>query len=121
MRYIPLDQVPPPEFSEPSSGSPEIASGPTLKTVTIGSPEPTIALKGGGPVSPSQPLQPSASNTLTISSSHSSVERLASPSPLGTADSNVAPVVSSNGKAAKRVAGNGVVGAEKRKKALKRL
>ena len=42
-----------------------------------------------------------------------------SPSPLGTADSNVSSA--GTAKAVKRGAAPGVVGSEKRKKALKRL
>ena len=54
-------------------------------------------------------------------------ERLTSPAPLGVADSNVAAPVANAGpvangtKAVKRTAAGGLSGAEKRKKALKRL
>ncbi|PCH42941.1 hypothetical protein WOLCODRAFT_138121 [Wolfiporia cocos MD-104 SS10] len=80
----------------------------------------------------SQPLKTSASNTMPTSTSTGSVkgeatgkERLSSPSPLGTADSNIASAVNAvapgaEAKAVKRTA-TGIMGAEKRKKALKRL
>ncbi|KAI0319414.1 ubiquitin-conjugating enzyme/RWD-like protein [Amylostereum chailletii] len=125
-------KIPPPEFlsgpSSSSSSSSDVAPVPTSRVVSIGSapdpPSPT-SLKNVAPLPHSQPLQQSASNTLTISSPRSSLgeskERLISPSPLGTADSNVATVPTIAAKAVKRVAGTGVVGAEKRKKALKRL
>jgi len=89
--------------------------------------------------SPSQPLQASPSNTRPLPTSTSttslsvdkdSKERHTSPSPLGIADSNVegkvgastmgAQTVQASTKAVKRAAGAGT-GAEKRKKALKRL
>ncbi|KAF9810296.1 hypothetical protein IEO21_07024 [Rhodonia placenta] len=83
---------------------------------------------------PAMPLQSSPSNVFATSTSASSIssekttttkERLTSPAPLGTADSNVAvavniPVGAGPAKAVKRSAA-GVAGAEKRKKALKRL
>jgi ubiquitin-conjugating enzyme E2 S len=82
------------------------------------------------------PLQQSASNTFSISSSLSSLtnatgerekgRRRVSPAPLGTADSNVAPALNpaatlSPAKAVKRGAAPGGGAGEKRKKALKRL
>lgn len=81
------------------------------------------------------PLQQSASNTFSVSSSLSSLakgggengtDRHVSPAPLGTSDSNVAPVIKvgavvSTAKAVKRGAAPGVTAGEKRKKALKRL
>jgi ubiquitin-conjugating enzyme E2 S len=84
------------------------------------------------------PLQQSASNTFSVSSSLSSLakgggeketDRHVSPTPLGTSDSNVAPVINpgsvgavmSPAKAVKRGAAPGVTAGEKRKKALKRL
>ena len=82
------------------------------------------------------PLQQSASNTFSVSSSLSSLaakgggekgtDRHVSPAPLGTSDSNVAPVIKvgavvSPAKAVKRGAAPGVTAGEKRKKALKRL
>lgn len=73
-------------------------------------------------VAPPQPLKTSPSNTLSTTTSASSLssetgktkERHLSPSPLATADANIAT------KAVKRSATAGT-GAEKRKKALKRL
>jgi ubiquitin-conjugating enzyme E2 S len=79
------------------------------------------------------PLQQSASNTFSVSSSLSSLtkvtgekekDRHLSPAPLGTADSNVSlahnpSATLSPAKAVKRGAAPG--GGEKRKKALKRL
>jgi ubiquitin-conjugating enzyme E2 S len=81
------------------------------------------------------PLQQSASNTLSVSSSLSSLtnstgekekDRHVSPVPLGTADSNVSPALNlgvrlSPAKAVKRGAAPGAGAGEKRKKALKRL
>jgi len=80
------------------------------------------------------PLQQSASNTFSVSPSLSSLtnaagekekKRHVSPSPLGTADSNISPALKpgaklSPAKAVKRGAAPGG-GGEKRKKALKRL
>jgi len=88
------------------------------------------------PAPPSQPLQSSPANTLPTSTSLSSLpndkdskERLTSPSPLGTANANVGkgaggmgPLPTPTTKAVKRSAtSSGPTGAEKRKKALKRL
>jgi len=81
------------------------------------------------------PLQQSASNTFSVSSSLSSLanttgekekEHHVSPAPLGTADSNVSTVINSGAslspaKAMKRGAAPGSGAGEKRKKALKRL
>ncbi|KAI0920289.1 hypothetical protein AcV5_010070 [Taiwanofungus camphoratus] len=77
------------------------------------------------------PLQSSTPNTFSTSASASSLssekstgkERLTSPSPLSTADANVASAanVAAGTKAVKRSAAGGGAGAEKRKKALKRL
>ncbi|KAI0742498.1 ubiquitin-conjugating enzyme/RWD-like protein [Daedaleopsis nitida] len=89
------------------------------------------------PVVSSQPLHPSTPNTYSTSPSASSLsatekvtptkerERHVSPSPLGTADSNVAVGVQATTgggtKAVKRTAVSAGAGGEKRKKALKRL
>jgi len=81
------------------------------------------------------PLQQSASNTLLVSSSLSLLTkatgeiekgRHVSPTPLGTADSNVSPALTSGAtlspaKAVKRGAAPGGGAGEKRKKGLKRL
>jgi hypothetical protein len=80
------------------------------------------------------PLQNLASNTLSVSSSRSSVSKMVgesekeghvSPAPLGTADSNVPLVINASAtmsavKAVKRGAAPGVAAGGKRK-ALKRL
>ncbi|KAI0041682.1 hypothetical protein FA95DRAFT_671202 [Auriscalpium vulgare] len=134
-------RVPPPQFASAgtSTGSARVSPAPTLPAATVATaaphharssatPEPRAApvrplSKSAHAPPPAQPLQPSASNTLSVSSSLSSLasaqdkpkERPASLAPLGTADSNVAP------KAVKRGAAAGIVGGEKRKKALKRL
>ena len=74
-----------------------------------------------------QPLQSSPSNTLSTTTSTTSLssenekQKERHPSPLGTADSNISGTAASNvTKATKRSAAVGT-GAEKRKKALKRL
>lgn len=104
-----------PPLSQPPVVSPQKGAN-TLATVTI-------------------PLQQSASNTFSVSSSLSSLakgggeketDRHLSSAPLGTSDSNVAPVINvgsvvSAAKAVKRGAAPGVTTGEKRKKALKRL
>ncbi|KAI0061289.1 hypothetical protein BV25DRAFT_1900522 [Artomyces pyxidatus] len=125
-------KVPPPEFSATTSSAPDTpvkpvptVVPPTAEAVPMSSPH-----KFTSPTPPSQPLQQSASNTFSVSSSLSTLstvgakgkERLTSPSPLGTADSNVASIPAATApKAVKRGAAAGVVGGEKRKKALKRL
>jgi ubiquitin-conjugating enzyme E2 S len=86
------------------------------------------------PAPPSQPLQSSPANTLptsvsSVSSDKDNKERITSPSPLGTANANVGggvgvmgPAPPNTTKAVKRPATSvGSTGAEKRKKALKRL
>jgi ubiquitin-conjugating enzyme E2 S len=85
-------------------------------------------------VTPTIPLQQSASNTLSVPSLSSLANatgekekgRHVSPTPLGRADSNVSPVANSGAslspaKAVKRGAAPGTGAGEKRKKALKRL
>jgi len=120
-------KVPPPEFSDSASLD---STPPTSAVVTI-SPatenDVPSATKSNSPVSThTHPLQQSASNTLVISNPLAALvdEKVAarvSPSPLGTADSNVAAKAPAP-KAVKRGATTGgVAGAEKRKKALKRL
>lgn len=68
--------------------------------------------------SPESMLQPSHSSTSC--SSKDGKERVTSPSPLSTADSNVGTLGTAS-KAVKRTAAPGSVNVEKRKKALKRL
>ncbi|KIJ61253.1 hypothetical protein HYDPIDRAFT_97009, partial [Hydnomerulius pinastri MD-312] len=120
--------------------SEDTESAVSLPTTTPAAPIPAHALtipspssprKSASPAPPSQPLQSSPANTLpTTSLSSSSIsskdskERVTSPSPLSTADSNVAgtpSAASTASKAVKRSAASGVSGMEKRKKALKRL
>ncbi|KAI0270416.1 ubiquitin-conjugating enzyme/RWD-like protein [Gloeopeniophorella convolvens] len=135
-------KVPPPEFAQATASdtldapAPITASLPSASSLssTLTPPSPQ---KGAVVITTTAvPLQTSASNTLSVSSSLSSLagttgekgkDRVASPAPLGTADSNVAPAMnastgtgSSNAKSVKRGAAPGVAG-EKRKKALKRL
>ena len=91
----------------------------------------TVVRRSSSPQPQSQPLQSSASNTMTLLQTNikeKEKERHTSPAPLSTADANVGTmkplnaVLSVGNKAVKRsatgVPGNG---AEKRKKALKRL
>ncbi|KIJ18133.1 hypothetical protein PAXINDRAFT_167405 [Paxillus involutus ATCC 200175] len=122
------------EFQASGSETPE--AGASLPTITP--PAPTLAKaitipstssprKLASPALPSQPLQSSPANTLPSSHSSSSFsskdgkERLTSPSPLSTADSNIAGTLNAASKAAKRSAAPAPTGTEKRKKALKRL
>ncbi|THH17035.1 hypothetical protein EW146_g3707 [Bondarzewia mesenterica] len=125
-------KVPPTEFTDKASSASDASSVPapiplpkTSASALISTPIAPASKIASPP--PSQPLQQSASNTISISSSLSSLSsgekgkgRLPSPSPLGTADSNVASSGAAN-KSVKRGAAAGVVGGEKRKKALKRL
>jgi ubiquitin-conjugating enzyme E2 S len=145
-------RIRPVEFDAPASPSastsktttslpthPPISTLPT-PLFTIPVVMPILGRKSASPSPPSQPLQASPSNTRSPSSSiattsltvdKDSKERHTSPSPLGTADSNVegkvgagvmgAQMTQTPTKAVKRAAGAGVTGAEKRKKALKRL
>ncbi|KAH9943648.1 ubiquitin-conjugating enzyme/RWD-like protein [Amylocystis lapponica] len=133
-------RVRPVEFDTPSSPDVPTVSDtastskpPPTKLPPSTSPTPvpsTAASQKSSPsVTPPHPLQSSTPNTFSTSSSASSLssdkstgkERLMSPSPLGTADANVASVgvAPANTKAVKRSAAGG--GIEKRKKALKRL
>jgi ubiquitin-conjugating enzyme E2 S len=123
----------PPEFE--TSGSEDSEAGTTLPTTTPAAPPPPHAItipsassqrKSTSPVLPSQPLQSSPANTLPPHSSSScsskdGKECLTSPSPLSTANSNVAGSLNVAPKAVKRSAASGATGMEKRKKALKRL
>lgn len=141
-------RVKPAEFAAPSTSSSASSSSPTSPAKSLPAPVSLATPITSLAVSPSQstqqkglttssslPLQSSASNTLPTSTTTSSIssekstgkERLTSPSPLGTADANVAPVVNvgagagAGTKAVKRSAAGGGAGMEKRKKALKRL
>ncbi|KAI0706019.1 ubiquitin-conjugating enzyme/RWD-like protein [Cerioporus squamosus] len=116
----------------PTSLSATVASAPaaTAKAPTTTS-APAVSSKP--PSTTSQPLHPSTPNTypptavppsLSPGKGTSSKERHVSPSPLGTADANVAVGVqpaSGGTKAVKRAAVASGAGGEKRKKALKRL
>ncbi|KAI0338597.1 hypothetical protein BDW22DRAFT_687528 [Trametopsis cervina] len=111
----------PPEFSTPS----ESCATPA-KPVSKGSSSVVPATTIMKPIS-SGPLQVSA-NTMGAMLSVDSQERLSSPSPLATTDSNVAAVTlaptaaaAAAAKPIKRAAAGTIAGAEKRKKALKRL
>jgi len=146
-------KVPPPEFAPeaaqadvpvPSAPAPIVASlAPSASSLPP--PPPVVVSPPKGAANAiatiTIPLQQSASNTtssFSVSSSLASLvkkgagekesaDRHVSPAPLGTADSNVPPVinaaavVSNPAKAVKRGAAPGVTAGEKRKKALKRL
>ncbi|KAH9980431.1 ubiquitin-conjugating enzyme/RWD-like protein [Russula compacta] len=140
-------KVPPPEFETQSSPAdalnapavPIAASLPSTSSLPSISPAPLLSLQKGimTPATATIPLQQSASNMLLVSSSlsplrNATVEkgkgRHVSPAPLGKADSNIAPVITtgatptlSPAKAVKRGAAPGTGAGEKRKKALKRL
>ncbi|RPD52586.1 hypothetical protein L227DRAFT_536960 [Lentinus tigrinus ALCF2SS1-6] len=116
----------------PASSSSTVVSTPAATTKgTTTTAAPTVSSKP--PSTTSQPLHPSTPNTYPPTTSPSSLspgkgasskERHVSPSPLGTADSNVAVGVqpaSGGTKAVKRAAVATGAGGEKRKKALKRL
>ncbi|KAI0334225.1 hypothetical protein GY45DRAFT_1359186 [Cubamyces sp. BRFM 1775] len=131
-------KVRPAEFNVPSStetnATAPVAS--TSKTVSITAPSVTVKATSPPPSAPSQPLHPSTPNTYPTSTSASPTglsgekktsatkERLSSPSPLGTANSNIAVNVQTDAaatKPVKRAAVTAGTGGEKRKKALKRL
>ncbi|KAF8262656.1 ubiquitin-conjugating enzyme/RWD-like protein [Lactarius quietus] len=137
-------KVPPPEFAAQTmqvevSDAPAsiVASLPSASSLPPPSQSPVVSQQKGAPTiaTVTIPLQQSASNTLSVSSTLSSLakggaeketDRHVSPAPLGTSDSNVAPVIKvgavvSPAKAVKRGAAPGVAAGEKRKKALKRL
>lgn len=124
-------RVRPPEFDTPSTSSEEkTTSLPTSsiplppQSITLPTPN-SVSSKSASPTSPSQPLQSSPANTLPSLSltppvrEKENAERVTSPSPLSTADSNVASAGTT--KAIKRSAASSASGMEKRKKALKRL
>jgi ubiquitin-conjugating enzyme E2 S len=137
-------KVPPPEFAAqstqnevPDAPAPIVASLPSASALPSLSQPPVVSpQKGTNTIATvTTPLQQSASNTLSVSSSLPShvkgggekeTDRHVSPAPLGTSDSNVAPVIKvgamvNPAKAVKRGAAPGVTAGEKRKKALKRL
>ncbi|KAH9178038.1 ubiquitin-conjugating enzyme/RWD-like protein [Lactarius sanguifluus] len=140
-------KVPPPEFAAqttqvevPDAPAPIAASLSSASSLPPLSPPPVVSpQKGANTIATiTIPLQQSASNTFSVSSSLASLakgggeketDRHVSPAPLGTADSNVVPVINpgsvgsvvSPAKAVKRGAAPGVTVGEKRKKALKRL
>ncbi|TFK69183.1 hypothetical protein BDN72DRAFT_840802 [Pluteus cervinus] len=119
----------------PSTSTSNIASKPShpsrTPTSNLTSPNgltiPAASCKAPSPAP--QPLKSSAANLSVEKESLTTVDRHPSPSPLSTADSNVAkasvslpPTDNSGPKAVKRAAtGGALTGAEKRKKALKRL
>ncbi|KAF8556788.1 hypothetical protein OG21DRAFT_1408373, partial [Imleria badia] len=124
----------PPEFQPAGANDAEVSNA--LPTAAPSAPEPAQAIaipstsstrKSVLPMPTSQPLQSSPENGLqpshtstTSCSSKDSKDRVTSPSPLSTADSNIGTLVTAS-KAVKRTAAPGTVGVEKRKKALKRL
>ncbi|KAF8496228.1 ubiquitin-conjugating enzyme/RWD-like protein [Russula emetica] len=133
-------KVPPPEFDTQSApADTQNAPAPIATTLPSTSSLPSLLpppQKGATTTtSATIPLRQSASNTFSVSSSISSLtnatgkrekERHVSPSPLGTADSNISPALNpgaklSPAKAVKRGAAPSGGGGEKRKKALKRL
>ncbi|KAF8487512.1 ubiquitin-conjugating enzyme/RWD-like protein [Russula ochroleuca] len=142
---FPCTQVPPPEFETQSAPAdtqnapaPIAASLPSASPLPSMSPPPLLSPQKGimaTMTTTTIPLQQSASNTFSVSSSLSSLtnatgerekDRHVSPSPLGTADSNVSlthnrGATLSPAKAVKRGAAPGGGAGEKRKKALKRL
>ncbi|KAH9856201.1 ubiquitin-conjugating enzyme/RWD-like protein [Lenzites betulinus] len=129
-------KVRPIEFNTPSASETTAATpaASTSKVVppaatSVSSKTPTLP-----PSTPAQPLHPSTPNTYTTTTPSptnlsaekktSVKERLPSPSPLGTADSNIALKLQPETvatKPIKRAAVATVAGGEKRKKALKRL
>ncbi|GBE87078.1 hypothetical protein SCP_1003250 [Sparassis crispa] len=130
-------RVRPTEFNTPSSSStadsvvvstskPTPSKLATTSVVTPVPPPPNVAHKSSSPENtvPSRAMHSSTPNTCPSLDSEKGVnkERLTSPSPLGTADSNVAAVNATPAtKAVKRSAVTSGAGGEKRKKALKRL
>lgn len=122
-------RVRPAEFDKPAASASPAPTGSTSKSKSLSS----SASQGGttensAPVT--YPLHASTPNTCTLTPSNSGEkptgkERLTSPAPLGTANSNVVgnptavPAAAATTKAVKRAATGG--GSEKRKKALKRL
>ncbi|KAI0632711.1 ubiquitin-conjugating enzyme/RWD-like protein [Trametes polyzona] len=128
-------KVRPAEFNTPSaSESPATPVASTSKVLPSSTSAVSSKTTSPTPTAPSQPLHPSTPNTYpsatsspTLSAeknSSATKERLPSPSPLGTADSNIAVNVQTDAAATKAVKRSAVAagaGGEKRKKALKRL
>ena len=123
----------PAEFDKPAASASPAPSASTSKSSSSKSLSSSAAPSGPSENSApaTYPLHASTPNTCTLTPSNSGEkttgkERLTSPAPLGTADSNVAgattavPAAAATTKAVKRAATGGA-GAEKRKKALKRL
>ncbi|KAG6334395.1 hypothetical protein ID866_4697 [Astraeus odoratus] len=120
----------PPEFETNAITNPDVddpvvssASGPP-PPIPLAVPSASSPHKSKSPTPSTQPLEFPSSHTLTctvVSTSSPTKERVA-PSPLSTADSNVAGTANMVAtKAVKRSAATGGSGLEKRKKALKRL
>lgn len=127
-RTRPAEFDTPPAVSISTSTAPATVLSPTTLSI------PSTSSTRKSPVPPSQPLQSSPANTLptsvsSLSSDKDNKERITSPSPLGTANANVGggaggmgPPPPNTTKAVKRSATSACsTGAEKRKKALKRL
>jgi ubiquitin-conjugating enzyme E2 S len=138
------DQVRPAEFDTPSEAESIIPSTSKSANISKSQPQksaenivspllsipstiPAVTPLKSATVTPTQPLQSSPSNTLSTTTSTTSLvsenddQKERHLSPLGTADSNIAGTTTTNAtKAVKRSAATGT-GAEKRKKALKRL
>ena len=125
-------RVRPAEFDKPAASAPTASTSKSASSKSLSSSAaPSEATENSAPAT--YPLHASTPNTCTLTPSNSGEkkltgkERLASPAPLGTADSNVAgataavPAAAATTKAVKRAATGGGAGAEKRKKALKRL
>jgi len=134
-------RVRPAEFDKPAGSTPSSSAAPAPSTSKSASSKSisssasaSVTTENSAPVT--YPLHASTPNTCTLSTSDSSLagekptgkERLTSPAPLGTADSNVAgstaavpAAAATKTKAVKRAATSGGAGSEKRKKALKRL
>ncbi|KAI0668994.1 ubiquitin-conjugating enzyme/RWD-like protein [Trametes maxima] len=124
-------RVRPTEFDTPSAS--DSAPAPASNSKVLPGTASSIPSKttSTSPSVPSQPLHPSTPNTypsptpsLPAEKTPPTKARLTSPSPLGTADSNIAVNIPANTtatKAVKRAAVTTGAGGEKRKKALKRL
>ncbi|KZT65116.1 hypothetical protein DAEQUDRAFT_731849 [Daedalea quercina L-15889] len=129
-------RVRPTEFDKPAASTCATTSASKSASTKSLSSSASVsaATENSAPVA--YPLHASTPNTCTLSPSDSSLssekrtgkDRLTSPAPLGTADSNVAgttaavpAAATTSTKAVKRAATGGGSGAEKRKKALKRL
>jgi ubiquitin-conjugating enzyme E2 S len=130
-------RVKPVEFAAPTQPKREVAgSSKTVPPAAVIPPKsavtsttPSTIQRKSSPRPEPQPLQSTASNTPSIlQSTTSKKENHVSPSPLSTADANVdgnpksTGIITGGNKAVKRsAAATGGTGAEKRKKALKRL